>query len=156
MESLSDIVAQMRGRGEDGRMDRHLWNEYADRIEAAAKRVVVSKTETTTIGNAAALRSALEKVRFYLPYFLQYMRLHWEDAEAGGYYERILEVVNAALSAPARQCDVGTPGEQSERMEKAVCSKHHGCVRCPLRKAKYSDCSLVWAQTPYAEEGAGK
>ena len=156
MESLSDIVAQMRGRGEDGRMDRHLWNEYADRIEAAAKRVVVSKTETTTVGNAAAMRSALEKVRFYLPYFLQYMRLHWEDAEAGGYYERILEVVNAALSAPARQCDVGTPGEQSERMEKAVCSKHHGCVRCPLRKAKYSDCSLVWAQTPYAEEGAGK
>ena len=54
MESLSDIVAQMRGRGEDGRMDRHLWNEYADRIEAAAKRVVVSKTETTTVGNAAA------------------------------------------------------------------------------------------------------
>ena len=62
MESLSDIVAQMRGRGEDGRMDRHLWNEYADRIEAAAKRVVVSKTETTTVGNTAALRDALESV----------------------------------------------------------------------------------------------
>ena len=38
MESLSDIVAQMRGRGEDGRMDRRLWLDYADRIEAAAKR----------------------------------------------------------------------------------------------------------------------
>lgn len=37
MESLSDIVAQMRGRGEDGRMDRRLWLDYADRIEAAAK-----------------------------------------------------------------------------------------------------------------------
>ena len=41
-----------------------------------------------------------------MPYFLQYMRLHWEDAEAGGYYERILEVVNTALSAPARNCDL--------------------------------------------------
>ncbi len=38
MERLSDIVAQMRGRGEDGRMDRRLWLDYADRIEAAAKR----------------------------------------------------------------------------------------------------------------------
>ena len=55
--------------------------------------------------NAAKMREALENVSFYLPYFLQYMRLHREDAEAGGYYERILEVVNAALSAPPRNCD---------------------------------------------------
>lgn len=33
------------------------------------------------------------------------MRLHREDEEAGGYYERILEVVNSALSAPLRNCD---------------------------------------------------
>ena len=55
--------------------------------------------------NAAAMREALEKVRFYFPYFLQYMRLHREDEKAGGYYESILEVVSAALSAPPRNCD---------------------------------------------------
>ena len=151
MESLSDIVAQMRGRGEDGRMDRHLWNEYADRIEAAAKRGVVSKTETTTVGNAAAMREALEAALRFIGN-LEIEPYSPLDEAASELRQRIMD----ALSAPARQCDVGTPGEQSERMEKAVCSKHHGCVRCPLRKAKYSDCSLVWAQTPYAEEGAGK
>ena len=67
---------------------------------------------------------------------------------------RLCEIISRDLAIPLRQCDVGTADEQSERMEKAVCSKHLGCVRCPLRKAKYSDCSLGWAQTPYAEEGA--
>ena len=57
------------------------------------------------VSNAAAMREALEKVRFYLPYFLQYMRLNREDEKAGGYYESILEVVSAALSAPPRNCD---------------------------------------------------
>jgi hypothetical protein len=65
-------------------------------------------------------------------------------------------IAKAALSAPPRQCDVGTAYEQSERMEKSVCSKHHGCVRCPLRKAKYGDCSLAWAQTPYDAERKGE
>lgn len=37
-ETIADIVAQMRGRGEDGRIDRRLWTEYADRIEAAWER----------------------------------------------------------------------------------------------------------------------
>lgn len=135
-ETLADIVAESRTRSREvkeafgGRPEgvENMLDIWADRIEATWKRemteaeanalavgglveaerqrVVISKKKTTTIGNAAALRSALEKVRFYLPYFLQYMRLHWEDAEAGGYYERILEVVNAALSAPARNCDL--------------------------------------------------
>ena len=79
------------------------------------------------------------------------------DEEGWGRAPSLCSAISRARKAinanPIRQCDVGTPEEQSERMEKAVCSKHHGCVRCPLRKAKYSDCSLGWAQTPYAEEG---
>lgn len=71
--------------------------------------------KSSAVGNAAAMREALEKVRFYLPYFLQYMRLHWEDAEAGGYYERILEVVNASLSAPARNCDLYNNAETARQ-----------------------------------------
>lgn len=65
------------------------------------------------VGNAAAMRDALEKVRFYMPYFLQYMRLHREDAEGGGYYERILDVVNSALSAPPRNCDVLSDAQEA-------------------------------------------
>ena len=93
MESLNDIVAQMRGRGEDGRMDRHLWNEYADRIEAAAKRVVVSKTETATVGNAAALREALV-------WMSERMNAAVHDGSLDCY--EALRKIEAALSAPAR------------------------------------------------------
>ena len=144
METLSDIVAQMRGRGEDGRMDRRLWLDYADRIEAIDSADAWRSLYTP--GNAAAAREALVKIR---------------DIIMGGGFDgrspaHIVNICDTALSAPPRNCDVGTPEEQSERMEKSVCSKHYGCVRCPLRKAKYSDCSLVWAQTPYAEEGAGE
>ena len=64
-----------------------------------------SVTNCNRLGNAAALRESLEKVRFYLPHFLQYMRLHREDSEAGGYYESILEIVNAAIFSPPRNCD---------------------------------------------------
>ena len=66
MESLSDIVAQMRGRGEDGRVDRHLWNEYADRIEAACMRAcneidsALCSIEGATGCDIAAVRAALD------------------------------------------------------------------------------------------------
>ncbi len=64
-ETLADIVAQMRGRGEDGRMDRRLWLDYADRIEAAAKR-----DDRASVGNAARVRKYNAKMlqvsaRFY-------------------------------------------------------------------------------------------
>lgn len=117
MESLSDIVAQMRGRGEDGRVDRHLWNEYADRIEAAAKRVVVSKTETVTVGNAAAMREALE----YVLHFDATDETAMEDgltdaeriAEYADHIEECQKKANAALSAPARNCDLYNDVEDS-------------------------------------------
>lgn len=71
----------------------------------------------------------------------------------------------AALAAPARNCDVGTPDEQAERFEN-FCLKHIGCaeetggrhcVGCPLEKASRSitqKCELYWAQMPYEKGGA--
>lgn len=151
-ETIADIVAEMRDESHAGDASFLEWvgakmRSYADRIEAAEKR------ENEKIGNAAEMREALEKVMFYLPHFLQYMRLHWEDAEAGGFYETILEVVNAALSAPPRNCDVGTPKEQSARFD-AHCRKHMGCLTCPLREKDGSvpkHCEFAWAQIPYEE-----
>ena len=172
-EKIADIVAQMRGRGEDGRMDMSLWRQYADRIEEAAKREkaeteaealavggVVEAARQKHVGNAAAMREALEPWIAFGEWLLGNAgkdRLGEAIRENGPIIRQRLEELRAALSAPARNCDVGTAEEQSERMEKAVCSKHHGCVRCPLGKAKYSDCSLGWAQMPYsAEEGVAK
>lgn len=118
------------------------------------------------VGNAAAMRETLEKVRFYLPYFLQYMRLHREDAEAGGYYGRILDVVNSALSAPPRNCDVGTAEEQNSRWH-ANCGRGiPNCKHCKVYEHAIKsgfvdeknmirfDCRFIWSQMPYEEGGA--
>lgn len=74
----------------------------------------------------------------------------------------ILDACRDALAAPARQCDVGTPEEQAER-HKAYCRKHFtpdqlggNCRKCPLKDRRGWSCQLAWAQTPYAEEGAGE
>ena len=167
MESLSDIVAQMRGRGEDGRMDRHLWNEYADRIEAAAKRVVVSKTETTTVGNAAAMREALEAAhKFVYTACRQNIDVMVKDKHGERVVKSkdVLYKIYSALSAPARQCDVGTADEQDARFSRFCVEKSSGsCSGCPDAVGDFTvangirECALVWAQTPYAaEEGTGK
>ena len=123
-------------------------NGWATRLAEACEQSV---TDCNQFNNAAAMREALEKVRFYLPYFLQYVRLH--DAQSGGYYEKKLEVVNAALSAPPRNCDVGTAEEQEERYEKfcyAHRSREKGCGDCPL--CDIPCCGFAWLQMPYESE----
>lgn len=117
---------------------------WATRLAAACEQPV---TDCDQLGNTAAMRKALEKVRFYLPYLLQYVRLH--DAQSGGYYEKKLEVVNAALSAPPRNCDVGTAEEQYKHFLKFC----HGanCSKCPVHDA--INCKFAWANMPYEEGG---
>ena len=76
----------------------------------------------------------------------------------------IIDKCKSALSAPARQCDVGTPEEQEMRFSD-YCRKHYDltfdldsdpCKACPFF-AMPSGCRFAWAQTPYeAEEGAGE
>ena len=180
-ETIADIVAEMRNESRAGDASFLEWvgekmRSYADRIDAAAKREREAGAEAAQICgeigemvvreaachqsvtdcnglNAAAMREALEKVRFYLPYFLQYMRLHREDAEGGGYYERILDVVNSALSAPPRNCDFGTAYEQSERFY-SFCLRHKYCSSCPCQYTEKTSCSINWARMPYEEGGA--
>lgn len=89
-------------------------------------------------GNAVALRGALEYAR--------------EVLALNGFVEPVIRC-DAALSIPPRQCDVGTPEEQSERFKK-FCFDHqapwHGCTNCPVLMSE--KCALTWAQMPYTEE----
>ena len=127
-ETIDDIVADIRAQNQGLPEDSYALSplvcdllSISARIEAAHKRELEATRENSSqVGNAEKMREALEKVRFYLPHFLQYMRLHLEDAEAGGYYERILEVVNAALSAPPRNCDVLEGSTADDEFEKAM------------------------------------
>lgn len=121
-ETLADIVAEMRTRSREvkeafgGRPDgvENMLDIWADRIEAVAKRVVVSKTETTTFGNAAAMHEALESFMVgscvypcvcsgYDPIDELCMRCTASPKADG---DCPYENARKALSAPARNCDL--------------------------------------------------
>ena len=145
----------------------------ADRIEAAWKREL-AKVEADALsagglleamrhksGNAAAMRKALLKCRE--------IAIQWEADEAAGVAgttdkpesrsaaEAVIDMefeINAALAAPPRNCDVGSPQEQADR-HRDLCLKHGGCATCPRNKKQWSfkDCILEWEQEPYKGEG---
>ena len=59
--------------------------------------------------------------------------------------------INAALSAPPRNCDVGTVEEQVERFQWFCATRP--CDGCTLKNKvnETLDCSIHWAQMPYEE-----
>ncbi len=96
--------------------------------------------------NVKAMRESLESVRNWCLNRLV-------NASYQVTVEGLLSVVNEALSAPPRNCDVGTPKEQSARFD-AHCRKHMGCLTCPLREKDGGvpkHCEFAWAQMPYEE-----
>ncbi len=85
-ETIADIIAEMRG------IRVREFQDYADRLEAALKR--------EASGNMAALYEALKPVKRYLD----------------GYTVNVLELrrtVDAALTAPARNCDRFASAEEA-------------------------------------------
>lgn len=88
-------------------------------------------------GNRQKMREALVKIR---------------DIIIGGGFDgrspaHIVNICDAAISAPARQCDVGTAEEQ-ERRYKATGEAYH--------TSTLTD-ALAWAQTPHeAKEGGAE
>ena len=105
------------------------------------------------VGNAAAMRETLVKLREDLWEMMGATSESFQERKACDMAQRI----RAALSAPARNCDVGTAEEQEERFD-AFCARHYGtndmsgdnCRICPLSPM---GCKLAWAQMPYEKEG---
>lgn len=90
-----------------------------------------------------AMREALEDARNYL-------LKHCGSSEAHAIARRI----EAALSKPPRNCDVGTPDEWYERHDK-YCNSQPTCRKC-LREDAASLCVLCFARfmnRPYEQEG---
>ena len=138
-ETLADIVAEMRrgtklpGYWRSCDLNKILMY-HADRIEATWKRemteaeanalavgglveaerqrVVVSKTETTTVGNAAALREAVVALLDALDSLgctedtAAIAMMVPDMAESGEKCLGAIRKAKAALSAPARNCDL--------------------------------------------------
>ena len=138
----------------------HHFREVAKMIPH--EEVDVSKMETTTptrekssvVGNADAMRKALLEASIALSDATHH---HMTEDDA----KECLSVVNAALSVPPRNCDVGTAEEQSDRFDK-FCYSHSKCHKCPVKSIWNSQhrqkqlreiirCEIIWSQMPYEE-----
>ena len=123
--------------------------QAADKIEHEA-----TSEKSSAVGNAAAMREALYKVRRVLHCAIVADILKGDDVNSA------FNEVNAALSVPQRNCDVGTAEEQQDRFRE-FCMKHFDARECGLGRSvakcpayrgdKIQDCSLWWAQMPYDE-----
>lgn len=172
-ESLAGIVEEMRELAADieagnAVVGQTVWRNYADRIEAAAKRMEQTyldqirdainqwghekyKAEHASVGNAAAMREALEFIKLASDDYETY-----GNTKAGA-LDVIYEKACAALAAPPRNCDVGTAEEQCDRFLRFCQSR--GCVNCEIgdgNRAKFPSCELVWAQMPYEANEKGE
>lgn len=129
-----------------------LWrDEIADRIEAADNHSV---TDCNRLGNAAKMREALVKADAA---FRLISKSAWfidaNFAETIGVIEAG-KAIQAALSTPPRNCDVGTPEEQFKRFN-MFCFPIK-CSECKLYTEEYlHDCIFRWLQLPY-EKGDAK
>lgn len=101
--------------------------------------------------NNAAMREALETAK----YLLENLRRVSDYAVRDAIFK-----IDAALSEPPRNCDVGTPEEQQNRFRE-FCRLHNSRGECGIGRSEAAcpafhgwrnpDCSLWWAQMPYKE-----
>ena len=103
-------------------------------------------------GDCAKLREALVSVQKKIHYLIG--SLNVPNSLVANRME-INGIINAALAAPPRNCDVCTVKELNVRYNKfcyAHRSPENGCGGCPLNGEPC--CELAWAQMPYKEGGA--
>ena len=126
---------------------------WATRLAACEQTV----TDCNHLGNAAAMREALERLRERALMDL-YENAFVADP-SGNYKEfikRTIKIAESVLSAPPRNCDVGTAEEQAERF-KTFCHIYPlNCAGCPLKDSgiTHNECAIFWTQMPYEEGGA--
>ena len=129
-------------------------NGWAMRLAEACEQPV---TDCNQLNNAAAMREALERLRERALMDL-YENAFVADP-SGNYKEfikRTIKIAKSVLSAPPRNCDIGTVEEQAERFDEfcyAHRSREKGCGDCPLLDGGPC-CELAWTQMPYGEGGA--
>ena len=164
-ETIADIVAEMREFADTDSQStgrdvlRRRIQHFARRIEAAAKRECEATGEKSSrIGKSAKMREALEKIASMGEQIDNQLGSSDETVYAfldeRSIAHNISECARSALSAPPRNCDVGTADEQHARFY-SFCDKIEECKECPLWRGGglTSKCSVYWGQMPYEEGG---
>lgn len=131
-------------------------NGWATRLAEVCEQPV---TDCNQFNNAAAMREALVQVsRIAVEMTRKTITGEPEDRKTVDRWAlRLCDIACAALSAPPRNCDVGTAEEQDARHSK-WCRKY-GIdgdmeVACAHQDMNCTLCALRWAQMPYGEGGA--
>ena len=113
-----------------------------------------SVTDCNHLGNAAKMREALSSILGIADHLQTRFDIPKSASEE---ISELKQIAESALSAPPRNCDVGTVKEQAERFH-AFCASNkkcgdvYSCERCQFNSVE--DCELAWAQMPYEEGGA--
>ena len=150
-DTVDGLLAEFRGYSAGMPPGYHVtmsWHDFRvmlNRLEAARRR------ELAAGGNAAKLREALtdaEKTLYDSSRSMYGIPPH---------LHALLARIRAALSAPPRNCDVGTEEEQVLRW-RGFCAREKGgvCDGCPcLADDGVEACFAKWEQTPYEEKEGG-
>ena len=128
--------------------------KLADKSEAVVKHDLTTATDINVGSNAAKMREALEHIREYATIALS----HTTDGHVIDAVHNMDALAKSALSAPPRNCDVGTAEEQYERLNKHCDKYPPNCGGCHFTNEEgitLNACGLHWAQMPY-EEGEAK
>ena len=121
-------------------------NGWATRLAAACEQPV---TDCNQLGNTAKMREALEAIKDTLDKWRLNGVEYWQ-------YSELFDIANTVLSAPPRNCDVGTAEEQAERFKTFCYIYPLNCAGCPLKDSgiTHNECAIFWTQMPYEEGGA--
>lgn len=126
-----------------------------------------AKSDNTPCGlEHAALAAWLRELRRYRNSNVAKLReaagnalccLNWMDESTNdeatkAHLAKPIEILSVALSAPPRNCDVGTDIEQAKRFWR-FCDER-ACDECPLPSIKGGACELFWGQMPYEAPAA--
>ena len=173
LETVADILAERRewakeiranllsvpARRDDQLARAECLERDADRIEAAHRREIaeaeasaleiaayIEASRHKPTGNAAAMREALARrdAIAQLP--------EVRDCQC---VKDMRNIIAAALAAPPRNCDVGTPEEQDKRFSYMFCRVGiEGCINCKLDVLPHrgNTCGIHWANMPYEGE----
>ena len=115
-------------------------------VKAATQAVQLTNEKfARLVGNTAQMREVLRKI--YLIAITNINECACNDSD-----KIICKLADEALSAPPRNCDVGTEAVQSKRYEE-YCKSHSTngrCIKCPLWQMRLLgiNCAIAWTNLP--------
>lgn len=143
-------IDELKKQIEDLRQQRDVWSKRADELKTKCNEQYAKLKQA---GDAAKLREALKVANETADELLKWTWNHYQELNCMG--GRLKRAIEAALSAPPRNCDVGTAEEQYRRHGAFCDATRHGmsgyhCDDAP----RCVFCFAKWARLPYEEGGA--